>query len=120
MFSIKGASHFSMQNRQKLPYILLPTEHGDWHMCESTIYRDCTETCCHQDEAFHGRPWLDQDKRPGIILHVATTVWFRRDRVNVLDWPACSLHLSPIENVWLIMKRRIRQRHSQTAEHLKS
>ncbi len=39
------------------------------------------------------------------------------DKVNVLDWPA---DLSPIENVWLIMKRRIRQQQSQTAEHLKS
>ncbi len=33
----------------------------------------------------------------------ATTAWFRR-HVDVTDWPA---DLSPIENVWPIMKRRI-------------
>ncbi len=36
----------------------------------------------------------------GIILHVLQ--WFL-DRVNVLDWAA---DLSPIEKVWLIMKKR--------------
>ncbi len=49
-----------------------------------------------------------------LILHVLQQRGFV-DRVNVLDWPA---DLSPIENVWLIMK--IRQHQSQTAEHLKS
>ncbi len=53
---------------------------------------------------------------PGLILHVLQQHGFV-DRVNVLDWPA---DLSPIENVCLIMKRRIRQQQSQTAEHLKS
>ena len=37
-----------------------------------------------------------------------TTVWFRRHRVRVLDWPVYSPDLSPIENIWRIMKRRIR------------
>ncbi len=95
----------------------------NWHMtgiCAKVPYTGIVQRhAAIKMMPFTGRPWLDQDNAR-YHSECATTVWFRRDRVNVLDWPACSLHLSPIENVWLIMKRRIRQRHSRTAEHLKS
>ena len=39
-----------------------------------------------------------------------TTAWLRRHVVHVFDWPTCSPDMSPIENAWRIMKRRIRQR----------
>ncbi len=38
-----------------------------------------------------------------------TTAWFL-SRVRVLNWPACSPDLSPIENIWCIIKRKIHQR----------
>ncbi len=70
------------------------------------LYRDIY---CHQDDVF--------EDHASSHSACATTAWFRRDRVNVLDRPA---DLSHIENVWPVMKRRIRPQQSQIAEHLKS
>ncbi len=38
-----------------------------------------------------------------------TTAWLRSRRVRVLNWLACSPDLSPIENIWCIIKWKICQ-----------
>ncbi len=35
------------------------------------------------------------------------TAWLHSRRVRVLNWPACSPRLSPIENIWRIIKQKI-------------
>ncbi len=35
-----------------------------------------------------------------------TTAWLSSRRVRVLNWPACSPDLSPIENIWRFIKRK--------------
>ncbi len=49
-----------------------------------------------------------------------TTAWLRSRRVRVMNWPACSPDLSPIENIWCIIKRKIRQRRPQTLQQLET
>ncbi len=49
-----------------------------------------------------------------------TTAWLRSRRVRVLNWPACSPDLSPIENIWSIIKRKIRQRWPQNLQQLET
>ncbi len=49
-----------------------------------------------------------------------TTAWLHRRRVRVLNCPASSPDLSPIENIWLIIKPKIRQRRPQTLQLLET
>ena len=79
------------------------------------------DICCRQDIwLFPGTPCLFQQDNAWPHSAQVTTAWLRRHRVRVLDWPACSPDLSPIENVWRIMKMGIRQRQPRTVEQLKS
>ncbi len=54
--------------------------------------------------------------------HIAaiTTAWLRSRRVRVLNWPAYSPDLSPIENIWYIIKQKIRQRRPRTLQQLET
>ncbi len=46
------------------------------------------------------------------------TAWLHSRRVHVLNWPTCSPNLSPIENIWHIIKQKICQRRPQTLQQL--
>ena len=43
-----------------------------------------------------------------------------KKRVGVLDLSACSPHLATIENMWLILKHKMRQRRPRTVAHLQT
>ncbi len=45
----------------------------------------------------------DNAKRHTVAI---TTAWICSRRVWLLNWPACSPDLSPIENIWRIIKRK--------------
>ncbi len=68
---------------------------------------------------FLGRPCVFQ--QDNAKPHTAAiTAWLRSRRVRVLNWPACSSDLSPIENIWRIIKRKIHQRRPQTLQQLET
>ncbi len=69
---------------------------------------------------FQGRPCIFQHDNARSHTASITTSWLRRRRIRVLKWPACSPDLSPIENIWRIIKRKMRQRRPKTVEQLEA
>ncbi len=49
----------------------------------------------------------------------ATSTWFKDQGIPVLNWPANSLDLNPIENLWGIVKKKMRYARPNNAEELK-
>ncbi len=62
---------------------------------------------------------FQQDLAPA---HTAkgTKSWFNDHAVTVLDWPANSPDLNPIENIWGIVKRKMRDTRPNNADDLKA
>ncbi len=50
----------------------------------------------------------------------ATSTWFKDHDIPVLNWPANSPDLNPIENLWGIVKRKMRYARPNNAEELKA
>ncbi len=51
---------------------------------------------------------------------LSTSTWFKDHGIPVLNWPANSPDLNPIENLWGIVKRKMRYARPNNAEELKA
>ena len=66
----------------------------------------------------HGGGVFQQDEAPCHASKKSMTA-FTNSNVEILDWPGNSPDLNPIENLWAIVKQRLRKRDCTTKEKLK-
>ena len=60
---------------------------------------------------------FQQDLAPAHTAR-STTAWFDAHTITVLDWSANSPDLKPIENIWGIVKRKMRGTRPNTKDEL--
>uniref|UniRef100_A0AAY5KHH0 Tc1-like transposase DDE domain-containing protein n=1 Tax=Esox lucius TaxID=8010 RepID=A0AAY5KHH0_ESOLU len=63
---------------------------------------------------FQGSPCIFQHDNARPHTASITMSWLHRRRIRLLKWPACTPDLSPIENIWRIIKRKVRQSKPKT------
>ncbi len=72
------------------------------------------------DQLFKDADFIFQQDLAPAHTAKSTKSWLNDHGVGVLDWPANSPDLNPIENLWGIVKRKMRDKRPKNADELKA
>ncbi len=72
------------------------------------------------DQLFKDADFIFQQDLAPTHTAKSTKSWLNDHGVGVLDWPANSPDLNPIENLWRIVKRKMRNKRPKNADELKA
>ncbi len=74
----------------------------------------------YADKLFKDADFIFQQDLAPAHTAKSTKSWLNDHGVGVLDWPANSPDLNPIENLWSIVKRKMRNKRPKNADELKA
>ncbi len=72
------------------------------------------------DQLFKDADFIFQQDLAPAHTAKSTKSWLNDHGVGVLDWPANSPDLNPVENLWSIVKRKMRNKRPKNADELKA
>ncbi len=72
------------------------------------------------DQLFKDADFIFQQDLAPAHTAKSTKSWLKDHGVGVLDWPANSSDLNHIENLWGIVKRKMRNKRPKNADELKA
>ncbi len=86
------------------------------------IYQDILEHFIlpSADQLFKDDDLIFQQDLASAHTAKSTKSWLNDQDVGVLDWPANSPDLNPIDNLWSIVKRKMRNKRPKNADELKA
>ncbi len=86
------------------------------------VYQDILEHFMlpSADQLFKDADFIFQQDLAPAHTAKSTNRWLNDHGVGVLDWPANSPDLNPIENLWGIVKRKMRNKRPKNADELKA
>ncbi len=72
------------------------------------VYKGFRATCSPSDDIYfrEGLVYFSRKMQNQILQLLLHEAWLRSRRVRALNWSACSKDLSPIENIWRIIKNK--------------
>ncbi len=88
----------------------------------AAIYQDILEHFMlpSADKLYGDADFIFQQESAPAHTAKGTKSWFNDHGVTVLDWPTNSPDLNPIENLWGIVKRKMRDTRPNNADDLKA